>query len=129
MVDLIGFMLMIKSFRDLQIYTESYDLMITVHKGVKQFPIYEKHDLAQQIRKASKSIPANVAEGWAKRNHEKDFKRHLDICLGSCNEMEVHVEIAKDLGYWQKNFCDDLLNRYAKLGGKIANLRKNWKTF
>ncbi|MBI4225553.1 four helix bundle protein [Candidatus Roizmanbacteria bacterium] len=80
------------------------------------------------MRRASKSIPANIAEGWAKRNHEKELKRHLDSALGSTNEMEVHIEIAKDLNYWNKEFCDELIIRYRRLGGKLMNLRRNWKS-
>lgn len=120
---------MIQSFRDLEIYKESYQLMIIVHKEVIKFPVYERSDLSSQIRRASKSIPANIAEGWAKRNHEKEFKHHLDSALGSANEMEVHVETSRDLGYLRKEIADDLLKRYKQLGGKISNLRKNWKTF
>ena len=120
---------MIKSFRDLEVYQESYQLMILIHQEVIKLPIYERHDLASQTRRASKSIPANIAEGWSKRNHEKDFKRHLDIAIGSANEMEVHIETARDLKYWKKEFCEDLLKKYNILGRKLANLRKNWQTF
>ncbi|MCL4419778.1 four helix bundle protein [Patescibacteria group bacterium] len=120
---------MIKTFRDLEVYQESYKLMVLAHSAVKNFPVYERNDLASQIRRASKSCPANIAEGWAKRRFEKEFKHHLDSAIGSANEMEVHIETARDLGYWQKNFCEDLLNRYQKLGGKLTNLQRNWKTF
>lgn len=120
---------MIRSFRDLEIYQESYKLMIIIHTEVKKFPIYERNDLSSQMRRASKSIPVNIAEGWAKRSHEKEFKKHLDTALGSANEMEVHVETAKDLEYLKVIICNELLNRYLQLGGRIANLKKNWKTF
>jgi len=120
---------MIKTFRDLEVYKESYQLMILIHQSVNKLPIYERHDLASQIRRASKSIPANIAEGWAKRNHEKDFKRHLDISIGSANEMEVHIETARDLKYWNKDICENFLKRYSLLGGRMNVLRKNWKTF
>jgi four helix bundle protein len=120
---------MIKTFRDLEVYRESYELMLIIHDAVKQFPVYEKHDLASQSRRASKSPPANIAEGWAKRRFEKEFKRHLDVAIGSANEMEVHIETARDLGYWQTEFCESLLIRYQILGGKLTNLQKNWKTF
>jgi four helix bundle protein len=103
--------------------------MLIVHQAVKQFPVYEKFDLASQIRRASKSCPSNIAEGWAKRRFEKQFKLHLDVSIGSANEMEVHIETARDLEYWQKDFCNDLLTRYNYLGGKLNNLQKNWKTF
>ena len=120
---------MIKSFRDLEIYKESYDLMIILHKEIVKLPSYELHELASQIRRASKSIPANIAEGWAKRNHEKEFKKHLDIALGSVNEMEVHIDTAKDLSYLKSEFCTQITTRYQNLGGKIVNLKRNWKTY
>lgn len=119
---------MIKSFRDLEIYKESFDLMVIVHKEVIKLPLFEKNDLSSQIRRGSKSIPANIAEGWAKREHEKEFKKHLGIALGSANEMEVHLETAKALNYLNKDLCIQLVIRYQKLGGKIANLIKRWKT-
>ena len=120
---------MIKTFRDLEVYQEAYALMLIIHQGVKQFPVFERNDLASQERRCSKSCVANIAEGWAKRLYEKEFKKHLNIAIGSTNEMEVHIETARDLGYWQKNFREALLARYQKLGGKLTNLMKNWKTY
>lgn len=120
---------MIKSFRDLEVYREAYELAILVNKNVNKLPIFEKHDLGSQLRRASKSVPANIAEGWAKRRFEKQFKVHLDSSIGLCNEMEVHVSLAKDLNFWNQEFCEILLKRYLQLGGKLNNLRNNWKTY
>jgi len=120
---------MIKSFRDLEVYQEAYHLMLIIHEAVKKFPVYERNDLASQMRRASKSCPANIAEGWAKRRFEKEFKKHLDSSLGSANEMEVHIDTARDLNYWERDFCEGLLKRYQMLGGKLTNLRRNWKSF
>ncbi len=120
---------MIKSFRDLEVYKEAYELMLLVHEEVKKLPTYERNDLASQIRRASKSCSANIAEGWARRRFEKEFKRFLDSSIGSANEMEVHIETARDLKYLNQDYCEELLLRYKNLGGKLNNLRKNWKTF
>ncbi|MBI2074977.1 MAG: four helix bundle protein [Candidatus Levybacteria bacterium] len=120
---------MIKTFRDLEVYKEAYGLMIIIHKEVLKLPVYERSDLTSQMRRASKSSPANIAEGWAKRRFEKEFKRHLDSAIGSANEMEVHIETAKDLNYWGKDLCEMLLTRYKQLGGKLTNLQRNWKTY
>ena len=103
--------------------------MILIHKAVKTFPIYERNDLVSQMRRASKSCPANIAEGWAKRRFEKEFKRYLDSAIGSANEMEVHLETSRDLGYSSKEISEKYLLQYQLLGGKLTNLRKNWKTF
>ena len=51
------------------------------------------------------------------------------LYISATNEMQVHVEIARDLGYWNKDFCENLLNRYKVLGCRLAKLRTNWKTF
>lgn len=120
---------MLRSFKDLEVYEEGYKLAITVNQNCNKLPIYERNDLASQLRRASKSVPSNIAEGWAKRRFEKEFKKHLDSALGSCNEMEVHLNMARDLNYWDKTFCEDLIARYIALGGKLTNLRNNWKTY
>lgn len=120
---------MIKSFKDLDVYNEAYELAIIINQNVNKLPLFEKNDLGSQLRRASKSIPANIAEGWAKRRFEKQFKVHLDVALGSCNEMEVHITMARDLSFWKKDFCEELLQRYIYLGGKLVNLRNKWKTF
>ena len=119
---------MISSFKDLEVYKEAYDLAVIINKEVIKLPIFEKNDLGSQLRRCSKSVPANIAEGWAKRRFPKEFKHHLDSSIGSCNEMEVHISLAKDLNYWQKQFCDNLIQRYIFLGGKLVRLRDNWKT-
>lgn len=120
---------MIKTFRDLKVYQEAYDLMLIVHKAIQKLPVFERNELASQMRRASKSCPANIAEGWAKRRFEKEFKHHLDVSIGSANEMEVHIDTAKDLHYWLKDFCNSLVTQYQYLGGKLTNLQRNWKTF
>ncbi len=81
---------MIRSFRDLEVYKEAYDLTIIVNKNVNKLPIFERNDLGSQLRRASKSVPANIAEGWAKRRFEKEFKHHLDSSIGSANEMDSY---------------------------------------
>ncbi len=120
---------MIQSFKDLEVYRESYELAITVNREVNKLPIFERNDLGPQLRRCSKSPPANIAEGWAKRRFPKEFKKHIDSAIGSCNEMEVHISMARDLGYWQKDFCDKLIQRYILLGGKLVKLRDKWRTF
>src|SRR2546430_6687037 len=99
---------MILSFKDLEVYRESYALALEVNKLCTKLPRYEQNDLGSQMRRGSKSSPANIAEGWAKRRFEKEFKKHIDSALGSSNEMEVHLGLAKDLGYLDAKICDEL---------------------
>lgn len=120
---------MITSFKDLKVYKEAHELAVAVNQAVNKLPFFERNDLGSQLRRASKSVPSNIAEGWAKRRFPKEFKHHLDIGIGSCNEMEVHLSLSKDLGYLPKEFCSGLMDRYVLLGGRIVSLRDKWKIF
>jgi four helix bundle protein len=120
---------MITSFHDLDVYKESYALAIIINKIIEKLPQSEKYDLSSQMRRASKSIPANIAEGWAKRRFPKEFQHYLDVAIGSANEMEVHVSLAKDFQYLNAEDCNGLIQRYVYLGGKLVKLRNNWRTF
>ncbi|HEY4511567.1 MAG TPA: four helix bundle protein [Candidatus Paceibacterota bacterium] len=118
---------MLTSFKELVVYKDSYTLMILVHKAVKNFPNHEQFDLTSQMRRASKSIPANLAEGWAKREHTKEFIKHLNICIGSSHEMEVHAQTAGDLGYMEQSLATRLANLYSRLSGQLITLKQKWK--
>lgn len=115
---------MIRSFKDLEVYNESYDLAIIVNKLCNKLPMYEKNDLGSQLRRCSKSPPANIAEGWAKRRFEKEFKAYLDKALGSSNEMEVHLNMARDLGYLDKKTCKVLFSIFYHLLSSSFQLQR-----
>ena len=112
---------MIQSFHDLEVYQLSYQLMLIVHKKVKEFPRYELRDLSSQIRRASKSIPANIAEGSG-RPTSADFARFLSIALGSLSEVDYYVILARDLEYINATIASDL-------GSRIADLRRMMTKF
>ena len=120
---------MIQSFKDLKVYQESYGLALEVNKAILRLPNSERFDLVDQMRRASKSIPANIAEGYAKRLFEKEFKKYLFSSIGSCNEMVVHISFAKDLGFWKPDFCEELLKRYDILGKQFTKLLQNWRAY
>jgi four helix bundle protein len=86
----------ITTYRDLDVYQRSIKVLVAIHKLVLTFPDYERFDLCDQMRRASKSIPANIAEGYGRRRSVRDFKHYLAMALGSANEMVVHLnKIAK----------------------------------
>ena len=117
---------MIRTYQELDVYKESYTLALIIYQETKHFPLSEKYDLTSQLRRAAKSIPSNIAEGWAKRRFIKEFQHHLDIAIGSSNEMEVHLAFAKDLEYLTLEKYQKLSQQYQYLGGKLVNLRNSW---
>ena len=89
---------MIQKYQDLRVYQEAYRLAILVHKKTLNFPEIERHELGSQLRRAATSIPANIAEGYGRKNSAAEFKHFLRNALGSGNEVRVFIDMTKDLG-------------------------------
>ena len=119
---------MITSYRDLEVYKESYQLALQVHKVTNKFPDFERYEIGSQLRRAALSIPMNIAEGYGKKESEKDFKRFLRMSLGSCNEVNVLLEMSKDLSYMTEEEYNEILHKYDVLGKRINTLIQKWKS-
>src|SRR5262245_5325024 len=88
------------SFEDLEVFQRAYRISLEIHQRSLTFPQIEQRVLADQLRRASKSICANVAEGYGRQKRSKaEFKRFLQMAIGSSDEMRVWVRYALDLGY------------------------------
>ncbi len=118
----------IKSFRDLQVYQRGMSLLKPVHELTRTLPDYEKYDLANQLRRACKSVPANIAEGYAKRRSAKEFRAYLTNAMGSATEMEVHLEIARELEYISIEEAAQLIDQYQILARQLYRLIEKWRT-
>ena len=86
-------------YRKMQVYERSYKAGLAVYRMTGGFPEEEKYGMTSQMRRASVSIPLNIAEGYAKRSSQGEFKRFLLMAIGSANEMNVLMDYARDLGY------------------------------
>lgn len=85
-----------KNFRDLKVWQKSHELTLSVYNVTKTFPREELYGLTSQIRRASSSIPANIAEGCGRQGNA-EFARFLQIAFGSANELEYHLILSRDL--------------------------------
>jgi four helix bundle protein len=117
----------IRSYEDIEAYQRAMGLIPAIHQLAGALPAYERHDLASQMRRAAKSIPANIAEGYARRESVKDFRNYLRIAMASANEMEVHLQIAADLGYVERSKADDLRSEYGVVGRQLNRLIASWR--
>ena len=96
------------SFEDLEVFQRAYRISLEIHRKTLDFPKIEQHALGDQLRRASKSICANVAEGYSRQKKSKaEFKRFLQMAIGSSDEMRVWARYAFDLDYideptWRK---------------------------
>ena len=121
---------MIKNFRDLEVYQEGFKLQLEIESLIRVFPREEKFLLCDQMRRAARAIPSLIAEGWAKRETIKDFRKFLRDSQAEANEMINHLLLVKHKGYIRKQgYADELIERYERLAKRITNLKNNWQNF
>ncbi|MEO8236674.1 MAG: four helix bundle protein [Flavobacterium sp.] len=108
-------------FKDLEIWKLSRKFCSEIYIITSDFPDSEKFGLINQLRRASVSIPSNIAEGCS-RSSNKDFSRFLEIAIGSIFEIETQLLIAFDLGYINQLKLDELcfnLDKIVKMTSKF----------
>ena len=119
----------IKTFLDLDIYTLSRQLAKEIFQLTLKFPPEEKYSLTDQIRRSSRSIKANIAEGWGKRIYINNFKRHLVDSNGSLEETKSWCISALDCNYISEEIFNDLISKAEIIGGKLWKLHDTWQDF
>ena len=117
----------IKRYADMLVYRQSYRLALQVSKFSRGLPREEQFELGRQLRRCARSVPANVVEGWTKRNSAAEFKRHLVIAAGEAAECRFWIGLAVEEGLVSKNAAQPILAEYGKLGFMIHNLWKEWR--
>ncbi len=98
-----------QSYKDLIVWQKGVELVSEIYKVSEQFPKSEQFGLTSQMRRAAVSIPANLAEGYA-RKHRAEYTQFVRIAFGSGAELETHLLIAKNLGFI-KNGQDAQINK------------------
>jgi four helix bundle protein len=120
---------MIKALADLNVFTISFDLAAKIFKEAARFPKEEKYSLTDQVIRSSRSISANIAEGWGKRIYENEFKKHLVYAMGSLEETKAWLLFAKECGYLTEATFTELTKSFDQLGAKMYTLYNSWKSF
>jgi len=119
---------MIKSFRDLEVYQRAYQLAMDVFNIAKKFPKEETYSLTSQIIRSSRSIAANLSEGWARRTYENVFKQFIITSLGSASETQTWLDFALDCEYITKEEYQRLSRELVAIGKMLTQLHKKWKS-
>ncbi len=113
-------------FRKLDVYQKAYKLSLEVHKVSLSFPRIEQYELASQLRRSSKSIAANIAEGMGKQASNKEVRRFIQIAIGSCDESRVWLEYARDLGYMDASVQKAYEQRYQEVGRMLRGVERRY---
>ena len=119
----------IRIYSDLKVYQVSYQLAMEIFELSKKIPKVELYSLTSQIIRSSRSVSANISEGWAKRKYENVFLRHLVDAYGSCIETKTWLSFAKDCEYITLDQYNRLTKRYDEIGAMLSSLIKKWRTF
>ncbi|TJY34775.1 four helix bundle protein [Pontimicrobium aquaticum] len=112
----------ITSHKDLKVWQEAMNFVVVIYEISESFPSKEVYGLTSQLRRASVSIPSNIAEGAGRRGN-KEFIRFLYIALGSLSEVETQLEIAYRLKYL--NEADTITQRIYFIRKMLSNLIKS----
>ena len=120
---------MIKAVSDLEVFNLSYNFAIDIFKITRSFPKAETYSLTDQLIRSSRSISANIAEGWGKRIYENEFKKHLVYAMGSLEETKIWLLFARDSGYITTEAYEKFNLKLDEIGAKPYKLYENWKTF
>ena len=115
------------TFDDLEVFQRAYRISLDVHRASLTFPAVEQYGLADQVRRASKSICGNIAEGFGKRRRSTaEFKRYLLMAIGSADEMQVWLRYCDDLGYIDQKTCGVWRDEYRQIARMLQGLYSSW---
>ena len=115
-----------KIYRDIICWQKGITLVKSVYKITNNFPRAEQFGLTSQLRRASISIPSNIAEGFG-RGSNKDFRRFLDISRGSLFELQTQLYIAKELGYINKELFEQIFEQSREVERILIGFIKSLK--
>ncbi|HXF52361.1 MAG TPA: four helix bundle protein [Dehalococcoidia bacterium] len=110
-----------RDFRDLKVWEKAHALALDVYRVTQGFPPDELYGLTGQMRRASSSIPANIAEGCG-RDGDGELARFLRIAMGSASELEYHLLLARDLALCPRADYDRLTADLTEVKRMLATL-------
>ena len=110
----------------MKIWQLGMDLASDIYSITKSFPFEERFGLTNQLRRASVSIPSNIAEGSSRS--EKDFERFLRICLGSIYEIETQIRISERVGYCDEKQTSHISRRFHELQKMLYSFSRSLRS-
>jgi four helix bundle protein len=116
-----------RDFRELKVWERSHKLTLEVYRATSHFPKEELYGLTSQIRRASASVPANIAEGCG-RNGVAELGRFFNIAMGSASELEYHLLLAHDLGFLGSNSYKELSELTVEVKRMLGSYLQKLKT-
>ena len=115
----------VKRFEELRVYQMAFEAAMRLFELSKGWPKEELYSLTDQIRRASRSVCANIAEGWRKRRYQRHFISKLTDADGEAAETRVFLSFAFRCGYLEESEYIDLDKIYDRINGGLVNMMTN----
>jgi four helix bundle protein len=115
--------------KSLRVYQLAYELAMEIYHVTKSFPAEEKYSLTDQTRRSSRSVAANIAEGYRKMQYQKMFVNKLADSDGEAAETQSWLDFSLDCGYISREIHDSLYRRYESVGGMLGNMIQHPEKF
>lgn len=109
-------------WRDLRVYQASYNLAMRIFEASKKFPKEERYSLTDQVRRSSRSVAANIAEGFRKRQYPNMFASKVADADAETAETQVWLDFARDCGYISPELRDELTDKYTEVGRMLGRM-------
>ena len=109
-------------FRDLRVYQLAFQLAMEIYEDTKKFPVDEKYSLTDQVRRSSRSVPSNIAEGYRKRRYPKSFVNKMSDADGEATETQVWLDFANACGYMSDARQLELRKAYEEVGRMLGGM-------
>lgn len=118
-----------RGHKDLKVYQLAYKLAMEIFKCSKTFPEEERYSLTSQIRRSSRSVAANIGEGYRKRQYPNMFLSKMADCDAEATETQVWLDFARDCGYLSLEHHKDLKAGYEEIGRMLSGMMANPEKF
>jgi len=119
----------IRHFRDLEVYRRAFDAAMQIFEVTKKFPPEERFSMVDQIRRSSRSVCANLAEGWRKRRYLAVFKNKITDSMQEASETQCWLEFCLACRYINQDVFDKLDNEYEQLIAMLNSMEMNAAKF
>ena len=119
----------IRHFRDLEVYRRAFDAAMEIFQMTKGFPVEERYSLVDQIRRSSRSVCANLAEGWRKRCYPAVFKNKVTDSMQEASETQCWLEFCLACKYIKQDSFDRLDDEYEQLISMLNSMEMNAAKF
>ncbi len=119
----------IRHFRDLEVYRRAFDAAMRIYHITKNFPAEERFSLVDQIRRGSRSVCSNLAEGWRKRKYVAVFKNKVTDSMQEASETQCWLEFSLACKYIEESVFNELDNEYEQIISMLNSMEMNAAKF